>query len=852
MSKSTAKIHTTACGVEPYDKCFGVGATKHHDFGGNSPYERIETLRKAYRDVPLHLDDKRILAFTEVYKNNQGLPVVMKKALALKKYLEECTLSYVEGELLLTDDGSPVYYYPLYPENSTWFYDEMRTRPFYEREWDPILYDEDMKDRVLATEEFWKGRDIASTFRARLPKSAAKGCASAGGMLVINPNVNVEFGIGHYTPDYERVLTMGIGGLKKYIRGYLEKVEMPTNAKENEARQLYEAQLIVLDAWSNYFKRYAAFAKEQIANYSSQQTKEELQRLSEICDYLSEGAPRNFWEATQLCFALNNLIFMETNAHAIAMGRMDQFLYPFYRADMEKGSITKDFVQQLIECYYLKLETHGNIAPETGDNTWRGGSRGWGGSALVLGGVDRDGNDATNDLTFMFLDAMVHVRLANPFITVRVHAGTPYELKVKYAELVRLGFGHPKFFNDKVSMDALKNMGVTDEGELRDYTNIGCVELEIPGKTGGWRDVCYTSLPKVLELALNNGRCFNCGGEYCPNYNTCCRGVGKSLGLQTGYLKDFKTFDEVIAAYEAQLKYWADRAILATDVLMQAHAECDDLPVTSAVIQDCIESGTSFIRGGAKYKIAGLQALGPATTADSLTALKKLVYEDKKVTPEEYYDALLKNWEGHERLYQLVNSEKMPHYGNDEDYADEMMKYVTDKYFDLYQSYPPLFGGYKVGTGSFSQVINTIFGSVVGATPDGRTAREPISANIDPARTVVMNRDRNGPTALARSIGKLDHEKACSGTLINMKFGVDTISGERGRDDFIDFLDSYFAQGAMHIQFMVTNRDTLIDAQKNPDEYKDLLVRVSGFSAYFNSLSTAFQNELINRTEQSF
>ena len=848
---SKAKIHTTACGVEPYDKNFGVGATKHLDFGGNSPYERIETLRKTYKATPLTLDSKRALVFTEVYKANESKPIVLRKALALRKYMEECQLSYVEGELLLTDDGSPVYANPIYPENSQWYYAELKNKPMYEREWDPIFYDEKTRDEILSTEDYWKGKDIANSFRARVPQDVAKGCAACGGMLVINPNVNVEYGIGHMTPNFPYALEKGIAGMKADVTAYKEKLGLPSNAEEAKSLQFYEAQLIVLDGFSTLFKRYAKFAQEQIANYSSQQTKDELRRMSEICEYLSEGAPRNFWEAIQLAFGVSMVAFMESNGHAVSLGRMDQYLYPFYRADMEKNAITKDFVQQLIECFYLKMETHGQLAPDAGDGMWRGGARGWSGSALIVGGVDAAGKDATNDLSFMLVDATIHTRLANPYLAIRYHEGTPYELKVKVAEAVRLGIGHPKILNDEVAIAALERYGVPTE-EARDYVNVGCVELDIPGKCGGWADACYVSLPKVLELALNNGRCLQCAGERCRNYNTCCRGVGKSLGLETGYLKDFKTFDEVIAAYEAQLKYWADRAILTVNVLQDVSMERDEYPFMSTVISGCTEKGRGFVHGGAKYNAVGLQALGPATTADSLTALKKLVYEDKKVTPEEYYDALAKNWEGHERLYQLVNSEKMPHYGNDEDYADEMMQYVYNTYCDTLQSYPPSCGIYKIRTGSFSQVINLIFGLAVGATPDGRMAHEAISANIDPARTAVMNRDRNGPTALARSIGKLDHTKAGSGTLVNMKFGVDTISGEKGRDDFIDFLDAYLGQGAYHIQFMVTNRETLIDAQKNPDDYKDLLVRVSGFSAYFNSLSTSFQNELINRTEQSF
>ncbi len=851
MSTNRKVIHTTCCGTEPFDKNFGVGPSKHYDYGGFSPYERIERLRKLFKETELTLDTGRLMAITEVYKANESKATIVKKALAVKRYTETCKLSYIEGELLLLDDGSPIYGYPLYPEVVSWFYNELKERPLYEREWDPIHYDEKMKEEVLSTEEYWKGKSIEEAFRTRLPKEAAKGCAAAGGMLVINPNVNVQYGVGHVTPNYEYALEKGLGGMKADVLAYKEKLGMPVTLDEVKAAEFYEAELIILEAFSNLFLRYAAFAKEKAAEYSSQQTKDELLHMSAMCEHLAEGAPRDYWEAMQLVYAIHMMLFMECNGHAIALGRMDQYLAPFYEADLKAGKYTKDFMLEIIEFLYLKLETHGQIAEESGNNMWRGGSRGWGGDALILGGTDSEGKDVTNDLSFMFLDAMIHVRTQNPFITVRYHEEMPYELKVKAAELVRCGIGHPKFMNDKTCIDALMRYGIPLE-EARNYVNIGCVELEVPGKTCGWHDTCYVTLPKVLELALNNGKCLDCAGEHCPNYNTCCRGVGGSLGLETGYLKDFKTFDDVIAAYEAQLRYWADRAILTVNVLQDVHAEHDDYPLLSLLIDNCLEKGKSFMWGGAKYNFAGLQCLGPATVADSLTALKKLVYEDKKYSPEEFYDALSKNWEGYERLYQLVNSDKVPHYGNDEDYADEMMQYVFDTYHNTIQSYPPTRGIHKIKSGAFSQVINLIFGMACGATPDGRKHHEAISANIDPARTAISNRDQNGPTALARSIGKLDHGKAASGTLINMKFGADTISGEQGLENFVDFLDSYMAQGPLHIQFMVANRETLIEAQQKPEEYRDLLVRVSGFSAYFHSLCKGFQDELINRTEQSF
>lgn len=853
MSNKTV-AHTSARGVEPYDKCFGVGVSKHLTSGGFSPYPRIERIREMYKESPLFLDSCRALAFTEAYRENEGQPIVIKKAKALEKYMQVCPLNYVEGELLLLDDGSKNFAAPVYLESGTWIYDELRNRPLSQRSYNPFVYDDKIKDEILSTEYYWKGKSVKDAFLARLPQDAAKGVVSTGGVNILNPSIMVDMGVGHITPNYEYILKLGLSGVKAHVNAAIEKLGTPTNADGVRALHFHKAQLIVLNAISNYFRRYAVYAKEQAANYTSQQTKDELLHMSEMCDYLAEGPARDFWDAVEVMHMVHMVAFMECNGHGIALGRTDQYLYPYYKSSLDNGTYTKDFMQELLEFYYLKLTTHEKLAPDTGNDQWRGGVRGWTSSALIVGGTDAEGNDVTNDLTFMLLDAMIHTRLVNPFITVRWHAGTPYELKVKVAEMVRLGMGHPKMMNDPVCEDALMRQGVSAE-DARDYVNIGCVELEAPGKTFGWHDNCYITLPKVLELALNNGCCFECPGESCPQYNKTCKGVGKTLGLETGYLKDFKTYEEVQAAFEAQLKYWADREIMAVDLLQSCHMERDDYPFMSTLILDCTDNGKSLMQGGARYNFTGLQCLGPATTADSLTALKQVVYEEKRFTAEEFYDALLKNWEGYDRLYQLVNSDKVHHYGNDDDYADSMMKYVLDTYANLMQSYPPTRGGVGViKTGSFSTVINLMSGLVCGASPDGRKHHEAVSENIGAARTAHSNRDRNGPTAYARSIGKLDHAKFGSGTLINMRFGADTISGEKGRENFMDFLDGYFDQGEnapMHIQFMVADKDTLIDAQQHPKDYQDLLVRVSGFSSYFHTLSKGFQDELINRTEQS-
>lgn len=845
-------IHTTACGAEPYNKCFGVGAQKDLESGGFSPYERINKLRDLYKNVPMTLESLRVRVWTEMYEKYEYLPVILKKAHALARYMEVCPLHYNEGELLLLDDGADIFCAQIYPEYvNSWVYDDLRNRPLYNRSYQPKHYDDTIKDEILSTEYYWKGKGVRNTFLGRLPEECEKGCQMSGGMVIYNPSIMVDTGIGHWTGDYGNLLKKGIKGIKADVQAAIDKIGIATTIDKVKALQFHEAQMIVLNAFSNYFKRYAEFAKEKALEYDNPQTKEELLQMGKMCEKLAEEPATDFWEAMMLVAGTLMVQHMETNAHAVSLGRMDQYLYPYYRYSLDNGIHTKEFMQELIDFFYLYQSTHDQVLEDAGDDLWTGGTRGYaGGTALVVGGVDAEGNDVTNDLTFMFLDATVHTRITTPWPTVRWHEGTPYELKVKTAEVMRVGTGHPKILNDKTCIEALMRLGVPLE-EARDYVNIGCTELEIPGKTLGWNDVCSFNLPKIFELAMNNGDCLQCGREYCPNYPR-CKAQGKVLGLQTGYLKDFKTYEDVVKAFEAQLKYWVDREIMTVEIQQAAHAECDDYPFMSTWIQGCTESGKSLHQGGAKYNYTGLQVVGYGTVADSLSVLKQVVFEEKKATPEEFYDALIHDWEGHERLYQLVNSDRVHHYGNDDDYADDIFNYVYNTVSDLYQTYDATRGGIgKIKTGCFSQIVNLIYGMAVNATPDGRKAHEGVSENFGASRTRHSGRDRSGPTAYAKSIGKMDHARSGGGNLINFKFGNESVSGEEGLNNLIQFLDGYFVDDPQHIQVMIANRETLIEAQKHPEDYSDLLVRVSGFSTYFTLLGKNFQDELIRRTEHS-
>lgn len=835
-TSATRKIyHSSASGIVPNDTDYGIlGPQKSSEDSAYSPFPRINRLRKIFQETPMSVDATRVRVYTEVFKGNEdkSMTMAMKKALSLKKFMEECKLTYLEGDLLPMDDGSPWMKMNIYPEYIHWQFDELRSDVLRTRSYLKHVYDDAVRDEILSYEDYWKGKDVATAFRAILPEDAAKGCGIAGGMLVINSNVNLEMGVGHTTPNYERLLEMGLGGLKEYVRGYKDKLGMPVTEEGIKALQFYEASLVELDAWSDYFRRHAAFAREQRELYDSSQTKDELKTLADMFDHLAEGTPRTFWEAVLLTHSACVVYMMDSLLSAVGLGRLDVYLYPYYKADMEKGILTKEFAQELIDMLFLRNDGIGAGLNSTNEQ-YQFGFRGIYGSEVMIGGVDADGNDITNDLSFMLLDGTAHTRQSFPFTAVRWHEKTPYELKLKVAETMRLGTGHPKIMNDKPIIEALVKLGCSLE-DARDYGNIGCVECSPVGKDGGWVDVGAISLPKVLELALNNG---------------CCMITGDTIGLETGYLKDFKTFDEVKAAYEAQLKYWTDRLAAMVNAIMMAVAQQDEHIIISLLADGCIESGVSWLNGGAEYNFAGCQSLGPATVADSLTTLRKHVYEDKTHTAEEFYNAIMNNWEGHERLYQLVSSDKTPHYGNDDDYADEMMTYVMHSYADLMQSYPPARGKWKFTTGSFSQVVNVLYGSVVGATPDGRKHNEAVSANVEAVRTIASHRDVSGPTAFARSVGKFDHSKFSTGTLVNYKFGTDTVSGKQGRENLVDFLDGYFENDPLHIQVMVTNSDTLVDAKIHPEEYNDLIVRVSGFSSYFTALNERLQDELIERTE---
>ena len=620
----------------------------------------------------------------------------------------------------------------------------------------------------------------------------------------------------------------------------------PTRANDLKKREFYQAEFIVLDASSLYLRRYADLARTLAEKETNICWKEELLTIAAVCDHVSEYPPRTFREALQLLFMTMTITLIESNGHSVSFGRFDQYMYPFYREDIRQGRATKAGIQELIEVAFIKdlwwtkLRDRFTVIANSG--------RGMGGDSLTVGGVDKEGKDATNDLSYMVLDADAHLRIGVPWIAVRFHKNTPWEFKVKAVNTIRIGTGQPKLFNDEAAIPASLKSGRSLE-DSRNYHVVGCVEIDAGGKEYGWHDSAYFSIAKVLELALNNGRCIGCGA-HCPRWED-CGSKGTRIGPATGSLADFTSFDQVLASYDHQMKYWTDQMVAATEIMDRVHQELKPLPFLSTVMDDCIERGVDVTAGGAVYNYTGPQAVGVGTVADGLATVKQLVFEEKRISGKELLEACENNWNGAEALYALVNSDKVHHYGNDDDYADELAKYAADTYCKYIEGRPNARGGTYI-PGVYSVSANVALGLLQWASVEGRKVMEPVSDCLGPVHTQAGSHDIKGPTAIAKSVSKLDHVRAGNGTLLNWKFTPACVSGDAGRDNLISLIDVYFERKGMHSQFNILSRQTLLDALKHPEQYKDLVVRVAGYSAYFVELSKPLQYDIIGRTELSF
>lgn len=607
--------------------------------------------------------------------------------------------------------------------------------------------------------------------------------------------------------------------------------------------------------------------------------------MAQNCDRVPEHGARDFYEACQSFWFVQMLLQVESSGHSISPGRFDQYMYPYYKADIESGRITREFAQELIDNIWIKL----NDLNKARDAASSEGFAGYGlFQNLIAGGQDAEGNDVTNDLSFMCIEASMHVALPQPSLSVRVWNKSPHEFLLKAAELTRTGIGLPAYYNDEVIIPALMNRGLTLE-DARQYNIIGCVEPQKAGKTEGWHDAAFFNMCRVIELVFNRG--FD---------------KGVKVGCDTGDVTKFTRYEEFFDAYKKQMEYCIGLLVDADNSIDYAHRERCPLPYESCMVDDCIGRGMSLQEGGAIYNFTGPQGFGIANVADSLYAIKKLVFDDKKVTMAEYKDALEHNFghgggaqadennieemanavlasckaagqeitpklianvvaecvkagktsgtqtqggvngnEKYERLLKMID--ELPKYGNDIEEVDSFAReaaYTYSKPLEKYKN--PRGGSYQAGLYPVS--ANVPLGQQTGATPDGRFANTPVADGVGP----MSGRDVKGPTATANSVARLDHGICSNGTLFNQKFHPSALAGRQGLENFVALIRGFFDQKGMHVQFNVVSRETLLDAQAHPEKYKTLVVRVAGYSALFTTLSRSLQDDIINRTEQGF
>lgn len=833
LINSQHHARTQAQGLDPYNKVYGLGyKVGHEDW---SPFARVNELRQRFLDRPYNIDVERLRLVTEAYKTHSNSPRILQCAYAFERILLNSTLNIYDNDLIVGEIAAPAKASPIYPEFSVdWIIDEILHAPFEERENDQFYIRNDSeRHEILELCAYWKGQSANEIITAHLDDDQIKG--SHMGEKVFQTN-NYHFaGIGHFAMDFKKLMTLGYDGVLQQAiaaQSKLSKKDPDYSAK----RDYYKATIVCLKAAKAYISRYATLANSLANEETCEQRKAELIHIAQNCSQIAGGAPQSFWQALQLFNFAVTLTQIEGNGHSISYGRMDQWLYPFYQQEMQQPGSSKSFILELIEVLYVKMNNPTKLK-DKGTVKVRNG-RGFGGESLTVGGVLENGEDATNDLTMLMLEASVHTRMMNPWLCVRLHENTPYELKIKTIECIRAGYGHPKLFNDGPAIKAMLSKGVSLQ-EARDYAVVGCVEPTIPGKEHGWLDAGYVNTAKMLEMVINGGRILSG-----PN-------AGQQLAPDTGSLLTYQSFDEVLASIDKQFAYWCDQLCSCLNTTDKIHSQVKPTPYISAFFEGCIESGKDMTAGGARYNGTAPQAAGIATCADSLATIKKLIFDDRKYTGEALLNAVKDNWEGHEKLYALVNSTKIPHYGNDNDEADALFTFMFECFCRHIKGRKNPRGG-KFSPGVYTVNANVGMGLYTSATLDGRKNSEPISDNMGPVHTAAGSHDTLGPTALVNSVTKVDHSLATNGTLLNLRFPEDAVAGIEGRDILVSFIDEYIAKQGMHVQFNIMSADKMRAAQKNPQQYKDMLVRVAGYSAYFVELGKPLQDDLIQRTELRF
>jgi len=781
------------------------------------PTARVERVKERFVGQTPAICPERAKLITESYKETAALPIHLRRAKAFERILTGMSIFIEDDELIVGNQCSKPRSTPIFPEFSCqWLEDELDR--LAKREADVFLISEETKS-ILRDEVFpyWAGK-TNQEYATSLMTSEALAAQAAGVFTVGNYYFN---GVGHISVDYAKVLEYGLEGI--IAEAETAKDGLATaSAADMQKKQFLDAVVISNRAVINFANRFASEA-EALAASANPERKAELLEIARICRKVPAKPAENLQEALQSFWFIQLTIQIESNGHSISPMRMDQYLLPYYEAS--KAEMGAEKVQELFDLLWIKMAGINKVRDE-------GSTAAFGGypmfQNLIVGGVDRHGNDATNELSLIIMQASANTALYAPSLSVRIHENTPMVFWKKAAEVARLGLGVPAWYNDRVVIPALLSRGLSLE-DARDYGIIGCVEPQVGGKTEGWHDAAFFNMSKVLELALNNG--------FDP--------IGKTqIGPETGTVEDFKTFDDVMAAYQKQMEYCVELLCHSDNAVDLAHAKNVPLPFLSSMVEDCIGRGKSVQEGGAIYNFTGPQGVGVANVGDSLAAIKKFCFEEKMISLPKLKEAMDKDYEGAEDLRQMLLN-RGPKYGNDDDYADEIAVKATDIYCAEVVKYSNPRGG-VFQPGLYPVSANVPLGAIVAATPDGRKCGKPLADGVSPQGGF----DKSGPTATVCSVAKLDHVMASNGTLLNQKFQPESLAGDKGLERLIAVTDTFFKRGGFHVQYNVVSRELLEDAQARPEEYKGLVVRVAGYSAFFTVLDKAIQDDIINRTEQ--
>ena len=820
-----------------------------------------------YENMP-EIEADRAELVTESYKQTENLPIIKRRSAAFRHILENIPVVIRPGELIVGSNSVAPRGCQTFPEFSfEWLPPEYET--IATREADPFYISPDTIRRLEAVHPYWKGKTVSDLAAANMDPEVLDVFLNHGIFTVGNYFYN---GVGHVNVNYERVINRG---LESYIEECKAELAKLTRGQGDYAsrRNFLESVIESCEAVIAYARRYSDLALAQAAECTDSDRKAELLTIAEACDHVPAKPARTFHEACQGFWFIQQLMQMESSGHSISPGRFDQYMYPFFKADLDAGRTTYEAAQELLDCIWVKL----NDLNKVRDAASAEGFAGYGlFQNLIVGGQDEHGLDATNDLSYMCMEAQMHVRLPQPSLSIRVWNGSPHSLLIKAAAVTREGMGVPAFYNDEVIIPSMMSRGYTLE-DARGYCIIGCVEPSACHKTDGWHDAAFFNMVRPLELVFSSGM-----------------DKGEQIGPKTMDVLEMTSFEQFYDAFKAQQEFFIEMMAQADNAVDAAHAVRCPLPFESCLIDDCIANGRSVQEGGCHYNFTGPQGFGIANVADSLAVMRKLVFEDGVISMAEMKQALSDNFgkgatnkrameltteaakmldaEGKEVNAELIKAIYMgfknashisadkkarydemlkmiadvPKYGNDLREVDLFAREVGQTYTKpLLQHTNPRGGMFHAGLYPVS--ANVPLGHQAGASPDGRLSNTPIADGVGP----MSGRDVKGPTATANSVSRLDLGDASNGTLLNQKFHPSALAGEMGLEKFVAYLRGFFDQKGMHVQYNVISRETLLDAQAHPENYKTLVVRVAGYSALFTTLSRSLQDDIISRTEQS-